>query len=191
MKALKIVIADNESVIRMDVREMLEEAGHAVVGEAVNGVKAVELARRLKPDLCILDVKMPEMDGIAAAKIITEEKLAPVLLLTAFSQGDIVKRATDAGVLAYLVKPVRESNLFPAMEVAVSRYQELLELEAELFKVKDTLAMRKTLDRAKGILMDAHGLTESEAFRRIQHYSMAKGKTIKEVAEAIIRAATK
>lgn len=174
MKALKIVIADNESVIRMDVREMLEDAGHEVVGEAVNGVKAVELARRLKPDLCILDVKMPEMDGIAAARIIAEEKLAPVLLLTAFSQKDIVRRATDAGVLAYLVKPVQESNLFPAIEVAVSRYQELHELEDELFRVKDTLAMRKTLDRAKGILMDAHGLTESEAFRRIQQYSMAK-----------------
>lgn len=191
MKALKIVIADNESVIRMDVREMLEDAGHEVVGEAVNGVKAVELARRLKPDLCILDVKMPEMDGIAAARIIAEEKLAPVLLLTAFSQKDIVRRATDAGVLAYLVKPVQESNLFPAIEVAVSRYQELHELEDELFRVKDTLAMRKTLDRAKGILMDAHGLTESEAFRRIQQYSMAKRKSIREVAEAIIRAATR
>ena len=187
MKSLKIVIADNESVIRMDVREMLEEAGHEVVGEAVNGKKAVELARRYKPDLCILDVKMPEMDGITAAKIITEEKIAPVLLLTAFSQADMVKRATEAGVLAYLVKPVQESNLFPAIEVALSRYQE----EDELFKVKDTLAMRKTLDRAKGILMDAHGYTESEAFKKIQQYSMAKRKTIKEVAEAIIRAATK
>ena len=123
MKSLKIVIADNESVIRMDVREMLEEAGHEVVGEAVNGKKAVELARRYKPDLCILDVKMPEMDGITAAKIITEEKIAPVLRLTAFSQADMVKRATEAGVLADLVKPVQESNLFPAIEVALSRYQ--------------------------------------------------------------------
>ena len=187
MKSLKIVIADNESVIRMDVREMLEEAGHEVVGEAVNGKKAVELARRYKPDLCILDVKMPEMDGITAAKIITEEKIAPVLLLTAFSQADMVKRATEAGVLAYLVKPVQESNLFPAIEVALSRYQEMHELEDELFKVKDTLAMRKTLDRAKGILMDAHGYTESAAFKKIQQYSMAKRKTIKEVAEAIIQ----
>ena len=191
MKPLKIVIADNESVIRMDVREMLEEAGHEVVGEAVNGKKAVELARKLKPDLCILDIKMPEMDGISAARIITGEKIAPVLLLTAFSQGDIVKKATEAGVLAYLVKPVQESNLLPAIEVAMSRYRELHELEDELFKVKDNLAMRKTLDKAKGILMDAHGLTESEAFRRIQQYSMAKRKTIKEVAEAIIRAATR
>lgn len=191
MKPLKIVIADNESIIRMDVRELLEEAGHQVVGEAVNGAKAVELARKLKPDLCILDIKMPEMDGITAAKIIMDEKIAPVLLLTAFSQGDMVKRATEAGVLAYLVKPVQENNLFPAIEVAISRYQEMHALEDELFKVKDTLAMRKTLDRAKGILMDAHGLSETEAFKRIQQYSMAKRKTIKEVAEAIIRAATK
>lgn len=191
MKPLKIVIADNESIIRMDVRELLEEAGHQVVGEAVNGAKAVELARKLKPDLCILDIKMPKMDGITAAKIIMDEKIAPVLLLTAFSQGDMVKRATEAGVLAYLVKPVQENNLFPAIEVAISRYQEMHALEDELFKVKDTLAMRKTLDRAKGILMDAHGLSETEAFKRIQQYSMAKRKTIKEVAEAIIRAATK
>ena len=191
MKPLNIVIADNESLIRMDVREILEEAGHHVVGEAVNGKVALELTRKLKPDLCILDVQMPEMDGITAAKYITKEKLAPVLLLTAFSQEDFVKRATEAGVSAYLVKPVQENNLFPAMEVAISRYQEMQQLEDELFKVKDTLAMRKTLDRAKGILMDAHNITESEAFKRIQRYSMSKGKPIKEVSEAIIRAATK
>ena len=191
MKPLNIVIADNESLIRMDVREILEEAGHHVVGEAVNGKVALELTRKLKPDLCILDVQMPEMDGITAAKYITKEKLAPVLLLTAFSQEDFVKRATEAGVSAYLVKPVQENNLFPAMEVAISRYQEMQQLEDELFKVKDTLAMRKTLDRAKGILMDAHNITESEAFKLIQRYSMSKGKPIKEVAEAIIRAATK
>ena len=191
MKPLNIVIADNESLIRMDVREILEEAGHHVVGEAVNGKVALELTRKLKPDLCILDVQMPEMDGITAAKYIAKEKLAPVLLFTAFSQEDFVKRATEAGVSAYLVKPVQENNLFPAMEVAISRYQEMQQLEDELFKVKDTLAMRKTLDRAKGILMDAHNITESEAFKRIQRYSMSKGKPIKEVAEAIIRAATK
>ena len=191
MKPLNIVIADNESLIRMDVREILEEAGHHVVGEAVNGKVALELTRKLKPDLCILDVQMPEMDGITAAKYITKEKLAPVLLLTAFSQEDFVKRATEAGVSAYLVKPVQENKLFPALEVAISRYQEMQQLVDELFKVKDTLAMRKTLDRAKGILMDAHNITESEAFKRIQRYSMSKGKPIKEVAEAIIRAATK
>jgi len=188
---LKIVIADDETIIRMDMKELLEEAGHQVVGEAANGAKAVELTKRLKPDLCIFDVKMPEMDGIEAANIVSREKIAPVVLLTAFSQPDIVKKASEAGVLAYLVKPVQESNLFPAIEVAMSRYQEMQALEDELLKVKDTLAMRKLLDRAKGILMDAHNISESQAFSRIQKYSMAKRKTIKEVAEAIIRSATK
>ena len=145
----------------------------------------------MKPDLCIFDIKMPKMDGIAAAKIVSKEKIAPVVLLTAFSQPEIVKDATEAGVLAYLVKPVQEANLFPAIEVAMSRYREMQGLEDELLKVKDTLAMRKILDRAKGILMDAHNISESEAFNRIQKYSMAKRKTIKEVAEAIIRSATK
>ncbi|MBP3232372.1 response regulator [Anaerovibrio sp.] len=191
MNPLKIVIADDETIIRMDMKELLEEAGHQVVGEAANGAKAVELTKRLKPDLCIFDVKMPEMDGIEAANIVSREKIAPVVLLTAFSQPDIVKKASEAGVLAYLVKPVQESNLFPAIEVAMSRYQEMQALEDELLKVKDTLAMRKLLDRAKGILMDAHNISESQAFSRIQKYSMAKRKTIKEVAEAIIRSATK
>ncbi|MDY3739591.1 MAG: response regulator [Selenomonadaceae bacterium] len=191
MSPQRIVIADNESIIRMDLRELLEEAGHQVVGEGANGKKAVELARKLKPDLIILDIKMPEMDGITAAKIIDDEKIAPVILLTAFSQSEIVERAKDSGVLAYLVKPVQESNLFPAMEIALSRWQEMQDLEDQLFKVKDSLENRKILDRAKGILMDAYNITESEAFRRIQKYSMSKRKTIKEVAEAIIRQATK
>ena len=191
MSPQRIVIADNESIIRMDLRELLEEAGHQVVGEGANGKKAGELARKLKPDLIILDIKMPEMDGITAAKIIDDEKIAPVILLTAFSQSEIVERAKDSGVLAYLVKPVQESNLFPAMEIALSRWQEMQDLEDQLFKVKDSLENRKILDRAKGILMDAYNITESEAFRRIQKYSMSKRKTIKEVAEAIIRQATK
>ncbi|WP_294519270.1 ANTAR domain-containing response regulator [uncultured Anaerovibrio sp.] len=191
MNPLNILIADDEAIIRMDIKELLEEAGHKVVGEATNGQQAVELAKKMKPDLCIFDIKMPKMDGIAAAKIVSKEKIAPVVLLTAFSQPEIVKDATAAGVLAYLVKPVQEANLFPAIEVAMSRYREMQGLEDELLKVKDTLAMRKTLDRAKGILMDAHNISESEAFNRIQKYSMAKRKTIKEVAEAIIRSATK
>jgi two-component system, response regulator PdtaR len=191
MKSLKIVIADNESIIRMDLREILEEAGHEVVGEAIDGYHAVELARKYHPDLVILDIKMPEMDGIAASKIISDEKIAPVLLLTAFSQQEIVDRAKESGVLAYLVKPVKESNLFPAMEIALSRFQEMQQLENELDKVKNSLEMRKTLDRAKGILMDAYNLSESDAYRRIQQYSMAKRKTIKEVAESLIRAALK
>jgi response regulator NasT len=191
MQSLRIVIADNESIIRMDLKELLEEAGHTVVGEAADGVKAIELARRHKPDLVIMDIKMPEMDGITASKIISNEKIAPVLLLTAFSQKEIVDKAKDSGVLAYLVKPVKEANLFPAIEIALSRFQEFSELERELEEVKNSLETRKILDRAKGILMDAHSLSESEAYRRIQQYSMAKRKSIREVAEAIVEAATK
>jgi response regulator NasT len=191
MEALKIIIADNESIIRMDLREILEEAGHTVIAEAADGLKAVELTRKYQPDLVIMDIKMPEMDGITAAKIISNEKVAPVLLLTAFSQKEIVEKAKDSGVLAYLVKPVKEVNLFPAMEIALSRFQEFKELEQELEGVKNSLESRKILDRAKGILMDAYNLTESEAYRRIQQYSMSKRKSIREVAEAIIESATK
>ena len=191
MQSLRIIIADNESIIRMDLKEMLEEAGHIIVAEASNGAKAVELVREHKPDLVIMDIKMPEMDGITAAKIISNEKIAPVLLLTAFSQKDIVEKAKDSGVLAYLVKPVKEANLFPAMEIAVSRFQEFAELEQELENVKNSLETRKILDRAKGILMDAYNLSETEAYRRIQQYSMSKRKSIKEVAEAIVGASKK
>ena len=186
MANLKIVIADNESIIRMDVKEILEQAGHTVVGEALDGVKAVELTRKYKPDLVIMDIQMPELDGIAAAKIISNEKLAPVLLLTAFSQKEIVDKAKESGVLAYLVKPVKETNLFPAMEIAVSRFAEFLQLENEFEDLKESLESRKILDRAKGILMEVHDLSESEAYRKIQQYSMAKRKSIKEVAQAII-----
>ena len=191
MSKLKIVIADNESIIRMDLKEMLEEAGHEVVGECFNGLKAIELTQRLKPDLVIMDIKMQEMDGITAAKRISDQKLAPVILLTAFSQKDIVEKAKNSGVLAYLVKPIKPSNLFPAIEIALSRFNEIKQLESELDDIKNSLEMRKLLDRAKGILMDAYNLSESEAYRRIQKYSMAKRKTIKEVAQSIIRAATK
>ena len=191
MENLRVLIADNESIIRMDLKELLEEAGHEVVAEAVDGLKAVELTRKHKPDLVIMDIKMPEMDGIAAAKIISNEKLAPVLLLTAYSQKEIVEKAKDTGVLAYLVKPVKESNLFPAMEIALSRFQEYLEIEQELLDLRNSLETRKILDRAKGLLMDAYNLSEQEAFRRIQQYSMAKRKSIREVAESIIEAAKK
>ena len=188
-KSLRLVIADNESIIRLDLREMLEEAGHEIAGEAVNGRKAVELTRMHRPDLVIMDIKMPEMDGIAAARRIADEKLAPVLLLTAFSQPEIVEKAKDSGVLGYLVKPVRESSLFPAMEIALSRWEEMQGLEQELDKLKDSLETRKTVDRAKGILMATHKLSEQEAYRRIQRYAMTKRLPIKEVAEAIVRAA--
>ncbi len=188
-KSLRLVIADNESIIRLDLREMLEDAGHEVVGEATDGRKAIDLTRMHRPDLVIMDIKMPDMDGITAARKISEAKLAPVLLLTAFSQPEIVEQAKDSGVLGYLVKPVKESNLFPAMEIALSRWQEMQGLEQELDKLKDSLELRKTVDRAKGILMAAHKLSEQEAYRRIQRYAMTKRLTIKEVAEAIVRAA--
>lgn len=188
---VRIIIADNESIIRMDLKEMLEEAGHTVLAEAVDGLQAVELSRKYLPDLVIMDVKMPEMDGIAAAKIISDERIAPVLLLTAYSQKEIVEKAKESGVLAYLVKPVKEANLFPAMEIALSRFKEFTELEKELEDVKHSLENRKILDRAKGILMTAHQLSEPEAFRRIQQYSMNKRKSIREVAESIIHAAAK
>ncbi len=191
MESLRIIIADNESIIRMDLKEMLEEAGHIVIAEAPNGAKAVELVRSHRPDLVIMDIQMPEMDGLTAAKIISNEKIAPVLLLTAFSQKDIVDKAKDSGVMAYLVKPVKEANLFPAIGIAISRFQEFAELEAELGNVKSSLETRKILDRAKGILMDAYQLSETEAYRRIQQYSMSKRISIKEVAEAIIGAAKK
>ena len=191
MDSLRILIADNESIIRMDLKELLEEAGHEVIGEAADGLKAVELTRKLKPDLVIMDIKMPEMDGIAAAKMISNDKLAPVLLLTAYSQKEIVEKAKDSGVLAYLVKPVKESNLFPAMEIALSRFKEYMEIEQELLDLRNSLETRKILDRAKGMLMDAYNLSEQEAFRRIQQYSMAKRKSIREVAEAIIEASKK
>jgi two-component system, response regulator PdtaR len=191
MDNLRIIIADNESIIRMDLKEILQEAGHEVIGEAGDGIKAVELTRKFHPDLVIMDIKMPEMDGITAAKIISAEKLAPVLLLTAYSQKEIVEKAKDSGVLAYLVKPVKEVNLFPAMEIAISRFQEFAQLEQELEDVKNSLETRKILDRAKGILMDAYDLSESEAYRRIQQYSMSKRKSIREVAESIVESAAR
>ena len=185
---LNIVLADNESIIRMDLREMLEEQGHIIVGEAHDGKQALELTRKYRPDLVMMDIKMPNMDGITAAKAIADEGISPVILLTAFSDSEIVNRAKDAGVLAYLVKPVREESISPAIEIALSRWQEMKELERELEEAKGSLEFRKTLDRAKGILMDAHNISESEAYRRLQRYSMMKRKTIKEVAEAIVRA---
>ena len=188
-KSLRIVIADNESLIRLDIREMLEDAGHEVVGEAVNGRRAVELTRQHRPDLVLMDIKMPEMDGITAARKIYADKIAPVILLTAFSQPDIVDKAKDSGVLGYLVKPVQESQLFPAIEIALSRWQEMQGLEDELEKLKDSLETRKMVDRAKGIIMAAHKLGEQEAYRRMQQYAMQKRVPLKDVAQSIIRAA--
>lgn len=191
LKKMSILVADDEALIRMDLREMLEDAGHDVVAEAANGEQAVELARKFLPEFVIMDVKMPVMDGLAAAKIINDEGIAPVLLLTAYSQQDIVDKAKEAGVVAYLVKPVREEQLFPAMEIAASRFAEMQQLSAELDNLKESLATRKLLDRAKGILMTVHGMTEQEAYRKMQQFSMAKRISLKELAESIIKAAEK
>ncbi len=186
LEALRIVIADDEPIIRLDLRKTLENMGHQVVGEAGDGAKAVEIARELKPDIIILDIKMPEMDGIEAAKMLTTEGVAPVLLLTAYSQKDLVDRAKDAGVFAYLVKPFKEADLLPAMEIAISRYEEFVELENEVSDLENKLDTRKSVDRAKGILMDQYGLKEQEAFRRIQIQSMNTRKSMREIAEALI-----
>jgi len=172
----------------MDLREMLTNLGYLVVGEAGDGKSAVNQARELRPDVVIMDIKMPDMDGIEAARILTQERIAPVVLLTAFSQRDLVERAKEAGVVGYLVKPFRESDLGPAIEVALARFQEFRSLEKEVFDLQETLETRKLVDRAKGILMDTQGLNESEAFRKIQKMSMNTRKPMKEIAEAIILA---
>jgi AmiR/NasT family two-component response regulator len=186
MAKRRVIIADDESLIRLDIKEMLTTLGYLVVGEAGDGVSAVNLARELRPDLVIMDIKMPGMDGIAAAKVLTEEKVAPVLLLTAFSQQDLVERAREAGVVGYIVKPFREAELVPAIEIALARFQEFQALEKETADLKETLETRKLVDRAKGILMDSQGLTEAAAFRRIQKMSMNTRKSMKEIAQAII-----
>ena len=188
MERARVIIADDESIIRMDLREMLTNLGYLVVGEAGDGRSGVNLARELRPDVAIFDIKMPGMDGIEAARILTEEKIAPVVLLTAYSQRDLVERAKEAGVVGYITKPMRESDLTPAIEVAMARFSEFRALEEEIGDLKQALETRKFVDRAKGILMDTQGLTEAEAFRKIQKMSMNKRKPMKDVAEAIILA---
>ncbi|MHB1006268.1 MAG: ANTAR domain-containing response regulator [Chloroflexota bacterium] len=188
MAQTRVVIADDESIIRMDLREMLESLGYLVVGEAGDGISAVNLARELKPDLVIMDIKMPDLDGIAAAKMLTEERIAPVLLLTAFSQQELVEGAKEAGVVGYIVKPFRESELLPAIEVAMARFREFRTLERETTDLRDTLETRKLVERAKGILMDTQGLKEADAFRKIQKLSMNSRKSMRQIAEAILLA---
>jgi response regulator NasT len=186
MSKTRIVIADDESIIRMDLKEMLGSLGYLIVGEAGDGQSAVNLAREMKPDLVIMDIKMPGLDGIGAARMLTEEKIAPVLFLTAFSQKELVEGAKEAGVVAYLVKPFRESELVPAIEVALARFSEFRLLQQQVGDLKDTLETRKLVDRAKGLLMDTQGLTEAEAFRKIQKMSMNTRKSMREIAEAIL-----
>lgn len=186
MEPLRIVIADDEPIIRMDLRRTLENMGHIVAGEAGDGRQAIEGTRELKPDVVILDVKMPNLDGIDAAKVISTEGIAPVLLLTAYSDRELVERAKDAGVFAYLIKPFKEADLMPAIEIAIARFEEMLEIEKEVADLENKLETRKSVDRAKGILMDMYGLKEQDAFRRIQVQSMNTRKSMREIAEAII-----
>lgn len=186
----RVIVADDESIIRMDLREMLTNLGYLVVGEVGDGRSAVNLSREIRPDVVIMDIKFEgdEFDGIDAARVLTEEKIAPVLLLTAYSQRELVVRAREAGVVGYLVKPFREADLVPAIEVALARFDEFRAVEKHVGDLEQALETRKFVDRAKGILMDSQGLTEAEAFRKIQKMSMNTRKAMKEVAEAIILA---
>ena len=181
-----MVIAEDEALIRMDLAEMLAEEGYDVVGEAGDGERAVELVESVRPDLVILDVKMPKLDGIAAAERIARQRLAPVVMLTAFSQRDLVERARDAGAMAYLVKPFVQADLVPAIEMARSRFAELAALEAEVLDLTDRLDTRKAIDRAKGVLQKELSLTEPDAFRWIQKTAMDLRLSMRQVADGVV-----
>jgi response regulator NasT len=182
----RVVIAEDETLIRMDLAEMLGEEGYDVVGQAGDGARAVELTEELRPDLVIVDVKMPVLDGIAAAERIAGQRIAPVVILTAFSQRELVERARDAGAMAYLVKPFSKSDLVPAIEMAVSRFAELSALEHEVADLNDRLETRKAVDRAKGVLQKELGLSEPEAFRWIQKTAMDLRLSMREVADGVV-----
>ena len=183
---LRVVIAEDEALIRMDLKEMLEEEGYSVVAETGDGESAVTNVLAFKPDLVILDIKMPVLDGISAAERIAAERIAPVVILTAFSQRELVERARDAGAMAYLVKPFTKADLGPAIEMAVSRFAEIRALDTEVGTLRERLEVRKLLDRAKGVLQTVHGMSEPDAFRWIQKTSMDRRLTMRRVAEAVI-----
>lgn len=186
----RVLVAEDEALIRLDLVEMLREEGYQVVGEAGDGEQALSLAREEKPDLVLLDVKMPKMDGLDVAAQVAEERIAPVVILTAFSQRELVERARDAGAMAYLVKPFSKSDVTPAIELAVSRFAELAALESEVASLTDRLETRKLVDRAKGLLMTKHGLTEPDAFRWIQRTAMDRRSTMQDVAQAVVETVT-
>lgn len=186
MPQYRVVVADDEPIIRMDLKELLEEEGCNVVGEAGDGITLVNLVRALKPDLALVDVKMPQMDGLEAAKIIVQEDICAVLLLTAYSQKELVSKAAEYGVHGYLVKPIKHSDLLPSMSVAMARFQELRVLRRRNEELATRLEVRKVMEKAKGILMKKFGITEDEAHRRILKASMDSRKSIKEVSDAII-----
>ena len=183
---IRVVIAEDEAIIRMDLRETLEEEGYEVVGETGRGDEVVDLVRNLQPDLAVLDVKMPGADGLSAAATITEEKLCAVLMLTAFSQREVIEQARDAGALAFLVKPFQRSDLVPAIEVAIGRCRELRDLTGEIDALGEQLAARKIVDRAKGILIDECALSEADAFSFIQRTAMTERVRMRDVADRII-----
>jgi response regulator NasT len=187
LPARRVVIAEDEALIRLDLAEMLAEEGYDVVAQAGDGEKAVELTEELRPDLVVMDVKMPRLDGIAAAERIAAQRIAPVVILTAFSQRDLVERARDAGAMAYLVKPFGKSDLVPAIEMAVSRFAELQQLEAEVADLTDRLETRKVVDRAKGVLQQQLGLSEPDAFRWIQKTAMDLRRSMREVADGVVQ----
>ncbi len=182
----KILIAEDEAIIRLDLKEMLEEEGFDVVGEASDGEAVIRLTREKSPDLVIMDIKMPGMDGLTAAERINEEGLAAVLILTAFSQKDLVQRAADAGAIGYLVKPFQKSDLLPAIEIALARHTQMSAIRKESADLADQLDTRKVVDRAKGRLMDAQGLSEAEAFRHIQKRAMDERRAMKDVAQEVL-----
>ena len=183
---MRILVAEDETIIRLDLRALLEQAGYEVCGEARDGVEAVELARELEPDLAVMDVKMPRLDGIDAARRILEERPIPIVMVTAYGQDEIVSRAVEAGVYGYLVKPFREQDLLPAIHTARARHDELQALRAEAESLSDALAARKSIERAKGVLMAKEDLTEQEAFERLRRASQISGRQLKVVAEALI-----
>src|SRR5690606_19364159 len=182
----RVLIADDESIIRLNLREMLTQQGYEVIAEASNGRQAVDLARKLQPDLAIVDIKMPEMDGLEAAEAIVSADIAPVILLTAYSDDELIASARKAGVSGYLVKPLRETELAPVVEIALARFEDLRSLRQRVLDLEDALETRKLVERAKGVLMDVHGLSESDAFRRMRRTSMDNRKPMREVAEAIL-----
>jgi two-component system, response regulator PdtaR len=186
--ARKVLIAEDEAIIRLDLKEMLEEEGLDVVGEASDGEAAIRLARERRPDLVIMDIKMPGMDGLAAAERIASEDLAAVLILTAFSQRDLVQRAAEAGAMAYLVKPFQKTDLMPAIDIAIARHAELEAVKKESQSLAEQLETRKIVDRAKGKLMDGDGLSESEAFRHLQKRAMDERRSMRAVAEEVLGA---
>jgi response regulator NasT len=188
--AHRVLIAEDEALIRLDLKEMLEEEGYEVVGEAGDGETAVSMAEQLRPDLVILDVKMPVMDGIAAAERIAGARVAPVVILTAFSQRELVERARVAGAMAYLVKPFQKKDLLPTIEMAASRFAEIVALENEVSDLADRLETRKLVERAKGVLMEKQGMTEPEAFRWIQRTAMDRRTSMKMVATAVLEGLT-